>query len=293
MIGADESTSRKWTVMVYMAGDNNLSDRCVDNVREMKLAELTDDVTVRAQINRSSAYGHRHARYKVTGCALENFDDAKCSISADKLRGSSRHYNTGRTKPLEDFIKWCIEDRPADNYALILWGHASPLDNVPVRRPARRMISHRREENARAPVSHRVSNKAFFKICTDDNTGESLTNIDLREVLRRVRKRIGRPIDVLGMDACLMSMIELCYDLRDGANFIVASESLIPSQEHIANMLGKDRNQVGAAASALRQKGLIRYQRGRMTILDPGGLRKASCECYAVVRDCMETFLEP
>jgi CRP-like cAMP-binding protein len=64
------------------------------------------------------------------------------------------------------------------------------------------------------------------------------------------------------------------------------------TQEHIANMMGKDRSQVGAAASALRQKGLIRYQRGRMTILDHGGLREASCECYAVVRDCMDKFLK-
>ena len=35
------------------------------------------------------------------------------------------------------------------------------------------------------------------------------------------------------------------------------------TQEHIANMLGKDRSQEGSAASALRQKGLIRHRRGR------------------------------
>ena len=64
------------------------------------------------------------------------------------------------------------------------------------------------------------------------------------------------------------------------------------TQEHIANMLGKDRSQVGSAASALRQKGLIRYQRGRMTILDLAALREASCDCYAFVRDCMDTFLK-
>ena len=64
------------------------------------------------------------------------------------------------------------------------------------------------------------------------------------------------------------------------------------TQEHIANMLGKDRSQVGAAASALRQKGLIRYQRGRMTILDRAGLREASCECYAIVQDCTDKFLK-
>ena len=71
------------------------------------------------------------------------------------------------------------------------------------------------------------------------------------------------------------------------------SDAFDITQEHIANMLGKDRSQVGAAASILRQKGLIRYQRGRMTILDRSGLIEASCECYSVARDCMDTFLKP
>lgn len=71
------------------------------------------------------------------------------------------------------------------------------------------------------------------------------------------------------------------------------SDAFDITQEHIAHMLGKDRSQVGSAASALRQRGLIRYQRGRMSILDRAGLREASCECYGIVRDSMDTFLKP
>jgi CRP-like cAMP-binding protein len=70
------------------------------------------------------------------------------------------------------------------------------------------------------------------------------------------------------------------------------SEAFDITQEHIANMLGKDRSQVGAAASSLRQKGLIRYQRGRMAILNRAGLREVSCECYAIVRSSTDTFLK-
>ncbi len=63
------------------------------------------------------------------------------------------------------------------------------------------------------------------------------------------------------------------------------------TQEHIANMLSKDRSQVGIAANTLKQKGLIQYKRGCVTILDRNGLRGASCECYLIVRDAIDRFL--
>jgi CRP-like cAMP-binding protein len=62
------------------------------------------------------------------------------------------------------------------------------------------------------------------------------------------------------------------------------SDSLIMTQELIANMLGVRREGVTAAAGNLQRAGLIRYSRGRIDILDRGGLEDAVCECYAVVK---------
>ena len=61
-------------------------------------------------------------------------------------------------------------------------------------------------------------------------------------------------------------------------------DSLIMTQESIANMLGVRREGVTAAAGNLQRAGLIRYSRGRIDILDRGGLEDAVCECYAVVK---------
>ncbi len=59
---------------------------------------------------------------------------------------------------------------------------------------------------------------------------------------------------------------------------------LAMTQELIANMLGVRREGVTEAALKLQDSGLIRYARGRITVLDRKKVEKRSCECYAVVK---------
>ena len=59
---------------------------------------------------------------------------------------------------------------------------------------------------------------------------------------------------------------------------------LVMTQELIANMLGVRREGVTEGALKLQQAGLIRYTRGRITVLDRPGLEQRTCECYAVVK---------
>jgi CRP-like cAMP-binding protein len=62
------------------------------------------------------------------------------------------------------------------------------------------------------------------------------------------------------------------------------NNELVMTQELIANMLGVRREGVTEGALKLQQDGLIRYSRGRITVLDRSGLEKRTCECYAVVK---------
>jgi CRP-like cAMP-binding protein len=62
------------------------------------------------------------------------------------------------------------------------------------------------------------------------------------------------------------------------------SDEIVMTQELIANMLGVRREGVTEAAGQLQQAGLIRYRRGRITVLDRAGLEARVCECYAVVK---------
>ena len=64
----------------------------------------------------------------------------------------------------------------------------------------------------------------------------------------------------------------------------VDSEELFLTQDFLATMLGVRRAGVSEAASQLQSKGLIRYQRGRIQIVDRKSLETSACECYGVVK---------
>ena len=70
-------------------------------------------------------------------------------------------------------------------------------------------------------------------------------------------------------------------------------EALPYTHEFLAHMLGANRKSVTLAALSLQKAGLISYHRGNIQVLDRPGLEKASCECYAIVRERFDAFLTP
>src|SRR3984893_1010419 len=70
-------------------------------------------------------------------------------------------------------------------------------------------------------------------------------------------------------------------------------ESLPYTHEFLSQMLGANRKSVTLAAQALQMAGLISYRRGTIQIVDRAGLEKATCECYAIVKERFDAFLTP
>ena len=64
------------------------------------------------------------------------------------------------------------------------------------------------------------------------------------------------------------------------------------TQEFLGQMLGVHRPRVNRAAGAIQKAGVIRYVRGRVTVVDRKGLEDAACECYRFIRDEYERLLE-
>jgi CRP-like cAMP-binding protein len=70
-------------------------------------------------------------------------------------------------------------------------------------------------------------------------------------------------------------------------------EALKYTHEFLAHILGANRKSVTLAAQSMQTAGLISYRRGTIQVLDRPGLEKASCECYAIVRERFDAFLRP
>ena len=68
------------------------------------------------------------------------------------------------------------------------------------------------------------------------------------------------------------------------------SSELTSTQEFLSQMLGVNRGSASQAASGLQRAGLIRYHRGRITILNRPGLETAACECYRIVKAEFDRF---
>lgn len=71
----------------------------------------------------------------------------------------------------------------------------------------------------------------------------------------------------------------------------VQSNQFLLTQEFLSQMLGVRRASISEVAATLQKAGLIRYNRGKITICDRPGLESASCECYHIVKKEFDRLL--
>lgn len=202
------AAKHKWTVMVYMAADNNLIQAAYANFNDMEKAPespldpLTNLPSVKTLVQFDRPTGD--------ACLYDvHHDENPTTITSPVLR-TLGNIDSGNPATLHDFITWCQAYAPAEHYLLILWDHGSGWD----------------------PDSDRVRPRA---IGFDDTSGTVIRDIDLPAALQ------GRdPIDIVAMDACLMSMLEVAYELRHQVDYQVSSEELTPVEGYnYTDLVGK------------------------------------------------------
>jgi hypothetical protein len=219
---------KKWTVMLYLAGDNNLDANGVIDLEEMKQVGSTGEINLIAQFDRAGA-GLPTMRYLLK---------KGTSLQADTVEKLGE-VNTGDPACLLDFIKWGVGGYPAEHYLLILWNHGQGWDDTDIFagervKGARLMRTNRirhalfKTSVARAARLAAKSRKFSRAMLIDDDARDFLDSIELKQVLAGAKTFIGRKIDILGMDACLMSMAEVGYQVRDSVLFTVGSEETEP-----------------------------------------------------------------
>jgi hypothetical protein len=213
-----------WTVMVYMAGDNNISDRCIDNIKQMQQIGSTDDVNVLVQFDPKKE-GVKTKRYRIT---KQETDGA---LERDVVFTFPEETDTGDPKVLEEFLRWGIGLYPQSRYLVILWGHGNGMDDdKPTASGKDTLILTIKSESLIRTIS---DGDGGFKVATafgdDENPKDFLSNVELKTVFDAVSADLKRRVDIVGFDSCMMSMAEVYYQLRDSVGHAVGAEGVTPS----------------------------------------------------------------
>ncbi|OLE52719.1 MAG: hypothetical protein AUG51_16765 [Acidobacteria bacterium 13_1_20CM_3_53_8] len=246
-------------MMVYMCGDNNLDSAGIADLREMKKVGSTNQVNVVVQYDRSGN-DHRTKRYFVRKGGAPSSDVVQTlgetnmgdpKVLEDFINWGIKNYPAKRYIVVlwnhgEGWDDTDVYHEARRSMGANITRRGEVIDasrgadgtNVSTRRlrtvgqrfkralfrsTIEKALSQpmRVEEDPRSGVISRA-------ICLDDDAEDFLDNIELRKVVNWMKKKIGRPLDILGMDACLMSMAEVCYQLRGDVLVTIGSEQTEP-----------------------------------------------------------------
>jgi hypothetical protein len=174
-----------WTLLVYMAADNNLSGAAAVDLSEMEAVGSKNGINVVVQVDGSDEGARRLLIEKGSSSLLMDLGEV----------------NMADPKTLTEFIQWGVAEYPADRTVLILWSHGDGYqkpDILPVSRPQP------------------------YSILEDDTDGVSccLSNVSVHQAIQNA----GIHFDLLGFDASRMGQVETAYEFSDVADVLVFSE---------------------------------------------------------------------
>lgn len=238
---------KDWTVLVYMAGDNDLSPYALWDIDEMegrfesgRLAGSTLKSDLVVQLDTADTSGLRRLHifqredqsYTPAKSKSEFVDRSPSDIQSpivewiDELAAPTR--TASPKQRLQEFLEWGVKNYPADNYMVIVWGHGQGWSAGPLEPPAptdgspAQKLKDIVDELSALPAP---PPSRFGGIMINSATGKSLSVLDLKDVLESVVTETleGRPIDVYASDACLMQMAEVAFEVAPFTRFISGS----------------------------------------------------------------------
>lgn len=208
--------------MLYIAADSTLANFAVESLKQLNssasAAEPTGDasVVVAAQFSVDAPGGQTVPRY------IFRPSNGAPSSRLKSISGTSPKLEETEQEALESFLEWAYENSQSDHYALILWSHGPQLFLQP-------------------PPGGK----------TGDSASLYLTPKDLRTALESKKPPTGRKLDMIGFDACSMSMFEMAYELKDLAKLMIASQEEVPDASFPYSALVRLFRQQGNALGSL------------------------------------------
>jgi hypothetical protein len=180
---------KRWSFLVYIAGDNNLSDAGLEDIQELCDEGASEQVHVGVEID---TYGEHTGsiRYEITE---PDWTGEAHRTVIERLPEK----DSGDPETLRSFLKWGVKRYPAEKYVVVVWNHGTGFRSV------RRDIGY-------------------------DDFGSSLDMPEIEDAFARSGIDPRNKITILGFDACLMNMIEIANHFRDQVEILVGSQQTEP-----------------------------------------------------------------
>ena len=190
---ATSAKPAKWTFMVYIAADDStLEEAAIGDFLEMASVGSNDNLNIVVQLDRipgdDKAYGDW------TDCRRFLVTEGLTPADGNEIMNIGE-VNMGDPATLVGFVEWAASNYPAEKYALIISSHG----------------------------------KGWSGCCWDETSDDDNMDLaEMRSALSGISAFIGRPLDVIGFDACLMGTTEVAYEVHDYTSVMVASEQPEP-----------------------------------------------------------------
>ena len=185
---APPAPQARWTIMVYMSGDNNLEDYIVKDIElELGLAGSDANIQIVALADRGPGYDTSRGNWQTT--KLYHVTQGIVADAASAVADWGER-NFGDPQTLIDFVTWTKTNYPADRYALYFWGHGW--------------------------------NWHPGWVMEDDTDVDTLDYHEMKAAI----PQLGF-IDVVGYDGCNMATLEIYKLWQNKATAIAASEEYV------------------------------------------------------------------
>ena len=232
----------EWTVMIYLDADNSLESAGINDINEMEMVGSTADVNIVVQADRIPGYDISNSDWTNTRRYYITQDSNPILINSEF--NDLGELNMGEPQTLIDFTNWAIINYPAKKYLLVIWNHGGGFRSLSLTKD----------------------------IAWDDTSGgDRITMSELKYALSAISTQMGKNIDIVGMDACLMAMTEVAYQIKDYADILVASEENEPGDGWpydtiLGELVGNPLISSGQLAVDIVDKYIFSYSYGNVTL---------------------------
>lgn len=223
MPGTNPVTKDDWTVMVYLDADNDLEAFGLKDFNEMEQglydavqagnSDITENLNLIVLIDRNRGYTSSATEYNGSDWSdtrlyrvkpdnsdtyfnSERLDDGGSGVGHVASLGEK---NLGNPSTLSWFLEYGRTNFPAEHYAIVFWDHGGGARHL------------------------QKEDKDLKAVCWDEDSGDNPLYLD--EIQDGIAKEFNSTdkIDVIGFDACIMSTVEVAYEFRNLADYLVAS----------------------------------------------------------------------